>query len=277
MKHVFRIPDARRGAVSLVGVPLDENSSFMTGAADAPPAIREALHSPSSNLFSESGTDLGDTRHFVDAGDMRLASGRHAFEQITRGAGQLLDRGYKTLALGGDHAITLALVRAVAARHRGLTVIQLDAHPDLYDELDGNRFSHACPFARIMEERLVDRLIQVGIRSATSHQREQARRWPVDMRLAMDADVMKPPSVNGPIYLTVDLDVLDPAFAPGVSHHEPGGLSTRQVIDLIHSLPGDVVGADIVEYNPLRDLHQMTATVAAKLVKEIAAVMLVDG
>ena len=277
MTKAFHIPDAPPGAVSLVGVPMDDHSSFMAGPADAPPAIRDALHSPSGNLFSESGLNLGAPGVLADAGDMQLASSPHAFEQVSRGVGQLLDRGYRVLALGGDHAVTLPVVRAVGERFEGLSILHLDAHPDLYDELDGDRYSHACPFARIMEEGLANRLIQIGIRSTTAHQRDQARRWPVDMRQAMEADVLEPPLVTGPIYLSLDLDVLDPAFAPGVSHLEPGGLTTRQVIDFIQTLPGPVVGADIVEYNPRRDIHGMTAMVAAKLIKEIAAVMLEHG
>ena len=158
--------------------------------------------------------------------------------------------------------------------HPTLTILHLDAHADLYDEFEGDRYSHACPFARIMEEKLADRLVQVGIRTMTGHLRDQAKRFGaevIDMR-AWEAG--KRPVTTGAVYLSLDLDVLDPAFAPGVSHWEPGGLATRDVIGVIQSVGGTLIGADVVEYNPVRDPTGVTAMVAAKLVKEIASRML---
>jgi arginase family enzyme len=155
-----------------------------------------------------------------------------------------------------------------------LNILHLDAHPDLYDELDGNRRSHACPFARIMEEKLATRLVQVGIRTMNPHQRQQAERFNVEVIDMRHWQPGIPLEFDGPVYLSLDLDVLDPAFAPGVSHHEPGGLSTREVIHLIHSLKAPLVGADIVEYNPQRDPVGMTAMTAAKLLKEVVACMI---
>ena len=155
-----------------------------------------------------------------------------------------------------------------------LTILHIDAHPDLYDEFEGDRYSHACPFARIMEERLATRLVQVGIRTMSGPVRAQADRFGVeviDMR-AWEAGMR--PVVAGPSYVSVDLDGLDPAFAPGVSHWEPGGLSVRDVIGMIQAIPGRIVGADVVELNPLRDHDGMTAMVAAKIVKELASAML---
>jgi arginase family enzyme len=154
-----------------------------------------------------------------------------------------------------------------------LTVLHIDAHPDLYDEFEGRRFSHACPFARIMEEGLAHRLVQVGIRTMNGHQREQARRFGVetiDMRAWADG---VRPHVTGPLYVSIDLDGLDPAFAPGVSHREPGGLSVREVIGFVQALPHPLAGADIVEFNPSQDPLGLTAPVAAKLVKELVGRM----
>jgi arginase len=125
-----------------------------------------------------------------------------------------------------------------------------------------------------MEEALVGRLVQVGIRTMNDQQRAQAERWSVTV---IDMGHWQPGlqlPLDGPTYLSLDLDVLDPAFAPGVSHHEPGGLSTREVLRLLHGLQVPLVGADIVEFNPERDLVGMTAMVAAKFVKEIVAIML---
>jgi agmatinase len=187
---------------------------------------------------------------------------------------ELVEADVRVISLGGDHSITHPIVRAHAPRYPSLTILHLDAHPDLYDELDGNRNSHACPFARIMEEGLADRLVSLGIRAATPHLREQADRFGVEIINAGRDWRPAVSSLQPPIYLSLDLDILDPAFAPGISHHEPGGLSTREVLDIIHSLPHPPVGADIVELNPDRDHNGVTAMVAAKLLKEILAGML---
>jgi arginase family enzyme len=125
-----------------------------------------------------------------------------------------------------------------------------------------------------MEEGLAARMVSVGIRTANPHQREQAERFGVETFGPTDDLTTVLASLAPPLYLSLDLDVLDPAFAPGISHYEPGGLSTRQVLEILHALPCPLAGADIVELNPERDLHGMTAMVAAKLLKEIVAGML---
>ena len=263
-------------AVAILGVPWDEHSSFARGAALAPPAIRAALRSPSTNLSTESGLDLGSDSRFTDTGDLEIPPGAPALEAIEQGAAGVLASGARVLALGGDHAITYPVIRAQAARHPGLTLVHLDAHPDIYDEFEGDRLSHACPFARILEEKLVRRLVQVGIRTLNGPQRAQAERFGVE-RIEMTnwrPDLAL--STVGPVYVSIDLDVLDPAFAPGVSHPEPGGLSTRDVVGFLQRLPGPVVGGDVVELNPMRDPDGTTARVAAKLAKELAARLLSD-
>ena len=260
--------------VAMLGVPLDEHSSFLRGAAAGPEHIRSALHSPSSNLCAENGLDLGLDGRWRDAGDVGAPERQPSLDEIEGLAGRLLAAGERIVALGGDHSISLPLVRAHARAHGGLTVLHLDAHPDLYDELDGSRVSHACPFARIMEDGLADRMVSLGVRAATPHQRRQAQRFGVESYGPDDDATGVLAGLSAPLYLSLDLDVLDPAFAPGISHYEPGGLSTRQVVGIIHALPCPPVGADIVELNPDRDLHGMTAAVAAKLLKEIVARML---
>ena len=173
--------------------------------------------------------------------------------------------------------MTYPILRALSRSYPSLTILHIDAHPDLYDEFAGDRFSHACPFARIMEEGLARRLVQVGIRTMNAHQRSQADRFGaevVDMR-AWEAGTRA--TVAGEVYLSIDLDGLDPAYAPGVSHREPGGLSVRDVLTLVQDVGGTVVGADVVEYNPRQDLGGVTATVAAKIVKELAGRMLGCG
>lgn len=249
----------------------------MRGAALAPPRIRKVLHSGAANLCAEDGNDLAADSRWQDVGDLALAEGVDALAQIESTFKDLLERGSRVLALGGDHTITYPILRGYGPRYKNLTVLHLDAHPDLYDELEGNRYSHGCPFARIMEENLVDRLVQVGIRTLNPHQRAQAERFGVEVvemqQWQPDLDL----KLDGPLYLSLDMDVLDPAFAPGTSHREPGGLSTREVLRLIQGLDAPIVGADLVEFNPKRDPVGITAMAAAKLLKEILAAMLRSG
>jgi len=262
----------RADVVALFGVGIDSNSSHLFGAADAPAAIRAQLHSGSGNYTTEDGTSLDGL--VVDIGDIAVqnaAGSTEDLDAITAAVDAILATGATPLALGGDHSVTYPILRAVGPRHPELTIVHIDAHPDLYDDLDGNPLSHASPFARIMEAGLCARLVQIGIRTATAHQREQAERFEVETVEARAFSSFDATTITGPTYVSIDLDGLDPAFAPGVSHHEPGGLTTRQVIDLIAALPGPLVGADIVELNPERDVVDMTAMVAAKLAKELAA------
>lgn len=266
--------NSKSPSIVVLGIPFDENSSFLSGAAKAPGAIREALQSESCNLCAENGLDLGVSGGWQDIGNVDTGEKAHAFEKIEKAVSDIVSRGARPLSLGGDHSIAWPIIRAVSAAHEKLTVLQLDAHPDLYDELHGNRTSHACPFARIMEEGLIERLVQVGIRTMTPHQREQADRFGVEVVEARQWHAGRDLNLDGPLYISLDLDVFDPAYAPGVSHHEPGGLSTRDVLGIIQSLRAPIVGADIVELNPDRDLNGMTAMVAAKCLKELLAKML---
>lgn len=266
------------GEVALLGVPWDAHSSFLRGPALAPRQIRAALHSGAMNLCAENGLDLGNDDRWRDLGDLAIPAGDEAaLAAIMGAAAAMLEQGARVLALGGDHAVSFPLLRAYGAAHPGLTVLHVDAHPDLYDELDGDRLSHACPFARALEEGRIARLVQVGIRTLNPHQREQARRFGVEVVEMRDWRPGMDLRLSGPLYLSLDLDALDPAFAPGVSHHEPGGFTTREVLGIIQSLPVPLVGADLVEFNPVRDPSGITAALAAKLLKEILAQMLDDG
>ena len=253
---------------TLVGIPYDGQSSYLQGAGDAPPKIREAMHCDASNQWTEPGIDLGGAGTFDDAGDLAFSE-KDAFEVIESGIGKLLNEGRRPVSLGGDHSITYPIVKSFARKYPELTIFHFDAHPDLYDEFEGNRLSHACPFARIMESGLAKRLVQLGIRTMTGHQREQANRFGVEVVEMRGVPAYQKLKASGPIYISFDMDVLDPAFAPGVSHREPGGMSVREAIAHLHAIEGDIVGADVVEYNPVRDFAGMTATVAAKIVKEI--------
>lgn len=261
---------AASGKIAMLGVPFDAGSSYLSGAAGAPRRIREVLYSGASNLTAEDGFVL-DEPVWSDIGDLTCENQASDFQLIEQELHQLVNSNHRVLCLGGDHAITFPILKAYSRTYPGLTILHLDAHPDLYHELDGNRFSHACPFARIMENSLAGRLVQVGIRTMNAHQQEQARRFDVEVHCMRSWQPGKDLKLSGPLYLSVDIDVLDPAFAPGVSHHEPGGLAVRDLLGIIQAIEVPLVGADIVEYNPKRDINDMTAAVCAKLVKEVSA------
>lgn len=258
---------------TILGIPFDGQSSYLRGAAEAPGKIREALACDASNHWTETGVDLGLAGVFEDAGNLEFLE-TDVFAVIEHGVDEIIRQKKRAVCLGGDHSITYPIVKAVARKNPGLTIFHFDAHPDLYEEFEGNRLSHACPFARIMEAGLARRLVQVGIRTINRHQREQAQRFGVEvveMHALPAYDKLK---ADGPVYITFDMDVLDPAFAPGISHREPGGMSVREAIAHLHAIKGEIVGADLVEFNPVRDVDGLTAMVAAKMLKEILGKMI---
>ncbi|HEX9947148.1 MAG TPA: agmatinase [Allosphingosinicella sp.] len=260
------IPELR-----LIGAPTDRHSSFLRGAALAPPLIRDALWSDHGNMAAESGVELGVDVYLGDAGDLPLAEADGDDSLIAAAVAEAAADGAVPLVLGGDHSISLPVLEAVAAAYGPVDILHFDAHPDLYDDFEGNPRSHASPFARIMERGLARRLVQVGIRTLNRHCREQVERFGVEMVEMRHFAPEAVPRPAGPLYISLDLDAFDPAFAPGVSHHEPGGLSVREVLAVLDRVSAPIVGADIVEYNPARDLNGVTAVLAAKLVREVAA------
>ena len=270
------IPEGGRGpwgAPTLLDIPLDENSSYKRGAAAAPPLIRDALASESSNMWTELGVDVGAEGAYADGGEVNLREG-DPFAAIEKAVGALLEKRRRPVCLGGDHSVTYPIVRAFGRVFKDLTIIHFDAHPDLYDDFQGNRRSHASPFARIMEEKLAKRLIQVGIRTMNPQQKKQAARFGVEVFEIGRKRSLEEVKTWCPVYVTFDMDVLDPAFAPGVSHREPGGMSVREALEHLHSITATVVGADIVEYNPSRDVSDLTSAVAGKILKELLGKML---
>jgi arginase len=269
------IKDSRNYKLALLGVPFDEKSCFLRGAAQGPTAIRAASTGKALNPYTELGVDLEHDTVMVDLGDVDTTGDvDKTFLRIEAAVRQVLKKKAKPIIMGGDHSITYPVFRGLAKTHRALDILHFDAHPDLYEDLYGDRFSHACPFARIMEEGLAQGLVQVGIRAATADQRANARRHGsrlIEMKDFEDGLALR---FERPLYISFDLDALDPAFAPGVSHHEPGGLSTRQALDLIHALEGDIIGLDVVECNPTRDPSGITAAAAVKIIKEVAGMMI---
>lgn len=259
--------------IALLGIPHDENSSYLRGSAEAPPLIRRDLWSDAYSTWSETGVDLGAAGAVVDHGDIQFDSNVDPWDLIERTVDRALESGDPLICLGGDHAITHPIMRAVRRCHRRLTLLHIDAHADIYHAFEGNPRSHASPFARIMEEGLTDRLIQVGLRTICDHHRDQFKRFGVEVVEASRCVEGLHFDITTPVYISLDIDGLDPGCAPGVSHREPGGLTTRQVINLIQTIDQPIVAADIVEFNPRCDIANMTAVVAAKLVKEIGGMM----
>lgn len=255
--------------VIIQGIQFDNKSSYQKGPKLAPPLIREALHCGSANMFSENLISI-DNDNVEDKGDFEITD-YFDIEEITS---THLNLNAKVLTLGGDHSISYPIIKAFNKKYEKLDILHIDAHSDLYDNYEGDKYSHACPFARIMENGFAARLVQVGIRTLNTHQAEQAEKFKVEVHQMKNLDLSSIHEFKNPLYISLDMDGFDPAFAPGVSHHEPGGLTSREVINLIHSIKTEIVGADIVEYNPTRDFQNMTAFLAAKMMKEIIAKML---
>lgn len=255
----------------LIGLPTDCNSSFARGPAAAPAAIRAALWSDRGNLAAEDGQEIGHDFLLEDRGDLPLTETPDDDAIIRNAVTESLSAGAMPILLGGDHAVSFPIVQAIAAKHGPVNILHFDAHPDLYDDFEGNPRSHASPFARILEAGLCRRLVQVGIRTLNRHCCEQAARFGVEIVPIADFTPGMVPVLDGPLYISLDLDGLDPSEAPGVSHPEPGGLRVREVLSVLHAQTGQIVGADVVELNPRFDANDRTAILAAKLVREIAA------
>ena len=254
--------------IGLAGICWDRKSSFLQGPALAPPIIVNTMYDGSSNDYAENGKNV--MSHLSITGHKHF----EGYNEIRPYVGSLLKTYDKVILLGGDHSITYPIVESHFSKYEAFDILHIDAHTDLYDIFEGDPHSHACPFARIMDSKLCKRLVQVGIRGLNPHQRDQIKKFGVEcieMRLLSQLDSVK---FERPVYISIDLDGFDPAFAPGVSHQEAGGLDPRTVINFIQRIDQEVIGADIVEYNPHRDHSNITASLASKLVKEVASVMI---
>jgi len=250
--------------IHIQGIAYDDKSSYQKGVKLAPPLIRKALYSESSNLYAENGVSV-ETLDIVDKGDFDITE----YFDIATITQDNSKENVRLFTLGGDHSISYPVIKALNEYLPQLDILHIDAHADLYDEFEGDKYSHACPFARIMEEGLANKLVQVGIRTLSQHQRAQAAKFGVDLFEMKEWNISHLSPFENPVYISLDMDAFDPAYSPGVSHYEPGGLTSRQVLDIIQNVSGTIVGADIVEYNPTKDHHDMTAFLAAKMMKEI--------
>jgi agmatinase len=262
--------------IKLIGIPYDANSSFLKGPALAPNRIRLIEKEGSANSYSEHGLEIKEGLNYMDIGDIffKESNPKTAYQNIVDSVSDAISDGSKVISIGGDHSVTYPIVTAFTKFYDNMHILHLDAHGDLYDNFDNNPYSHASPFARIMESSKIATLTQVGIRSMTQHQREQARRFNVSIIEMKDFHTNFLSTLSSPLYISVDIDVLDPAFAPGVSHHEPGGMTTRELFYILQNIKADIVGADIVEYNPTRDINHTTAMVGYKVLKELVAKMI---
>ena len=268
LKPLAEHPDYR---LAVLGVPFDEKSSYLRGAAGGPAAIRSVSTGKCYCAFTELGVDLEEDTVLVDVGDVDTSGDPDkTFALTEKAVAGILAKGAVPLVLGGDHSITYAVLKAVAGKLGRVDILHFDAHPDMYEDLYGDRLSHACPFARVLEDGLAANIVQVGVRAVTSAQRAKAREHGV--RMIEMKDIRGPIRLEfaNPLYISFDLDALDPAYAPGVSHHEPGGLTTRQAFQVIQDLAGEIVGLDVVELNPSRDVSSITAAAAFKIIKEVA-------
>ena len=257
--------------IAILGVPFDEKSSYLRGAAGGPAAIRAVSTGKCYCGYTELGVNLEEDTVLVDLGDVDTSGDMDkTFALIEKGVAAILDKGAAPIVLGGDHSITYPVLKAFARKIKPLDVLHFDAHPDLYEDLYGDRLSHACPFARVLEDGLAAGVVQVGVRAITATHRATALK--AGVRMVEMKDIQDPLHLRfaNPVYISFDLDALDPAFAPGVSHHEPGGLTTRQALQVIQSLKGRIVGLDVVELNPARDPSSITAAAAFKIIKETA-------
>jgi len=228
----------------------------------------------SLNPCTERALDLSDL-NALDLGDLALNNRvKQAFGVIRSAVGEQVGRGTVPIVLGGDHSITIPCFEAVLRHHPNLHLVYFDAHPDLYDRFEGDPFSHACVVRRILEMDGVkgQQITQVGIRASTPAQQAVAQdsgthtvpAWEVEP-FTFEADV--------PVYVSFDIDVLDPAFAPGCGNPVPGGVSTRQALDALRRVRAPIVGMDVVEVNPLLDPQGITALAAARVVIESLGIL----
>ena len=248
------ISSKNEGDVNIVGIPLDITQTFRSGTREAPDEIRRCSdsiedYSPILNR------DLRE-KEFTDLGNILLPMSLHALEYIFNAINEVK----YPICLGGEHLITYPVVKALKKRYKNLVVLQFDAHLDMRNEYFGERFSHATVMRRIFD--LGVKVYQFGVRSGCREEYEFARKNGTIIKNIEEFDIKKP------VYITIDIDVLDPAYAPGVTNPEPCGISTKELFDAIYRLDCDVVGFDIVEVAPIYDPASITAVTAAKIVRE---------
>ena len=285
LPYLNTVPDFE---IAVVGIPFDAGTTYRPGARFGPSHIREAsrLLKP-YHPYQE--TAPFETQQVVDAGDIACNPFdiAKAIAQIQTQATDLKGRGRRLIALGGDHTVALPLLRSVAAAHGPVALIHFDAHLDTWDTYFGAPYTHGTPFRRAAEEGLFasDRSIHIGIRGSlygASDLTDDARLG-FSIIHAHDFDTLGSAAIitrirervgDSPIYLSIDLDVLDPAHAPGTGTPSVGGLSSRELLSCLRGLRGlPLAGADVVEVAPAYDHGQLTGVAAAEIVFEMVTLM----
>lgn len=287
----MRLPVTREADgvdVAIVGVPYDGGTSYRTGTRFGPRKIREA----SLLLWGYNNTfQIAPTKalNVVDYGDVAVipVSIDATMKAITTEVGALLNQGLTVIALGGDHSISLPLLRAHAEKFGPVSVVHFDAHPDTWNqEYPGQPYSHGTPFIRAIEEKLIDTsaYIQIGIRGPTSGADDWQRARDLGVRVITidQALEMGIPAIiqaiqetaRGPVYVSLDIDSVDPAYAPGTGTPEVGGFTSHQMLQLVRGLRGlNLVGFDLVEVSPPYDHGDITSILAANLVFEFLSLV----
>lgn len=265
------------GRPALLGCPLDMTTTYRHGCHKAPEAIRASSESIEtfSPLFWR---DLSDAP-FSDIGDIEFKDNRiePCLDLIQETAAHILEKKAIPLSLGGEHTITLPIVKAVDAVHPGCVVMQLDAHTDLRSDYEGMRLNHATVMRRIAEAIGPDRIIQVGVRSGLKEEFE----WMRNHETLLAWQTLSPRQLarciaGRPVYLTIDVDVLDPACMPATGNPEPGGLFYADLERFFRMMQSfQIVGADVVELNPDLDPSEVGRITIAKVVREV--LLLVSG
>jgi agmatinase len=284
------VADPRGLDVAIVGVPFDGGTSYRSGTRMGPREIRSQSSLIRSYNYFQKVAPF-DRLNVADAGDIDAppVSIEKCYDAVEAGIGAIVDAGARPMVVGGDHSITLPVLRALARRHGPLAVVQFDAHIDTWDEYFGGKYFHGTPFRRAIEEGIVDgrRFVQVGIRGPMYGEAdfEFHREHGITM---IDIDQVKDRGVasvveqirrvaTGSAYVTFDIDAVDPAFAPGTGTPEVGGLTSHEAQRLVRGLGGlKLIGADVVEVSPLYDgPGQITSVLAANLLFELLCAMAV--
>ncbi|PJE94137.1 agmatinase [Streptomyces carminius] len=277
-----------RADVAVVGVPFDSGVSYRPGARFGGNAIREAsrLLRPYNPAQDASPFALAQV---ADAGDIAANPFdiHEAVESVEAAAGELLDGGARLMTLGGDHTIALPLLRAVARRHGPVALVHFDAHLDTWDTYFGAEYTHGTPFRRAVEEGILDTeaLCHVGTRGPLYGRRDLAEDARLGFGIVTAADVLRrgvdevadqlrQRVGDRPVYVSVDIDVLDPAHAPGTGTPEAGGLTSRELLEILRGLAGcRLVSADLVEVAPAYDHAEITSVAASHTAYELTTLL----
>ena len=283
-----RIDQVSKADVAVVGIPFDSGVSYRPGARFGPAAVREA-----SRLLRpyHPGLDVSpfERAQVVDAGDIAAnpMDIPLAIDTVQREAGSLLDDGAKLVSIGGDHTIALPLLRALAQRHGPVALLHFDAHLDTWDSYFGASYTHGTPFRRAVEEGLLDpsALCHVGIRGPLYDRGDLTGDKELGFGIVTSADVLRrgvDEVVGGlrerirdrPLYVSVDIDVLDPAHAPGTGTPEAGGLTSRELLEILRGLAGtNLVSADVVEVAPAYDHAEITSIAASHVAYDLVSLL----